>query len=342
MGWHLDLDHADPERAPGLLRAVGTSLVALTILLVVGTVGFVLIEEWTVLDALWMVVITLSTIGYGEVHELSQAGRLFTLLFIVAGIGVATRGLSDIARYVAEGGLVADLLQRRHWREVQRMRDHYIVVGYGRLGREIVADLLHDGAQVLVIDLDPADLPEGVGQIVGDATHDDVLLDAGIQRARGLAIATPSDAVNVYITLSARQLHATLQITTRIEDDNAQTKAIRAGANGVLMPYHISGARMAQGLLRPGASMFVDHATTRHFDDLLIEDVILPQTTELSGPLRDLDLPHRHGVIVVAVCHAGDDHLTTPEPDMTLGPGDTLVVVGPPPKVKAFADHTRR
>lgn len=322
----------------GLVRAMGGTVAALVGLVVVGTAGYALVEGWSLVDSLYMTVITVTTIGFGEVRPLSEAGRAFTIVYILLGVVIASRAVADVARYVAEGRLAEDVRTRRARRELSRMHQHFIVVGYGRLGKEIVADLLHHGADVVVIDKEEADLlPPGVRLIVGDATLDETLLEARVDRARGLAVATPFDPVNVYITLTARQMNAQLFIHTRAEEDAAAAKARRAGANSVIMPYQIGGARMAQAMLRPGASAFVEHVTHRHFDDMHLEDVLVGGgPTALTGSLRELGLRARHGVSVVAIQRAGESGLIYPDPDTVVAPGDTLVVVGEPERVRAF------
>lgn len=326
-----------PPRSTGLVEALTVPMLLVNGLLVVGTVGYMTIEGWSLLDAAWMVIITLSTIGYGEIHPLSPEGRVFTLAFIVAGIGVAGRAVSDIARHLAREHFAYDLLDRRHRRELQRMHDHYVVVGFGRLGREVVADLQHHGREVLVIDTElPDPVPPGVRFLHGDATLDATLEQAGLQRARGLAVATASDPLNVYITLSARQIAPLLPIATRIEDEHAAEKARRAGATSVLLPYHLSGARMSSAMMRPGSSTFVEHASTRHFNDLHLEDVVVGDDPRFHGTLRQLDLRNVHGITVVAVRPRGSELLEDPDPDRRTVAGDTLVVVGPPARVKAF------
>ena len=317
-------------------------LLVLNLLVIVGTLGFMIVEGWSLLDALYMTVITMTTIGFGEVQPLSSAGRWFTVAFILTGIGLATGALSTVARYVSDGRLVEEVRARSARLELNAMRNHDIVIGYGRLGREIVLDLIHHGSEVLVIDLEPIeDLPEGVSQLVGDGTLDVTLREAGIEHARGLAIATPMDAVNVYITLSARQLNVELIIQTRVEDDGAAVKARRAGADGVVMPFHIGGGRIAQALLRPHASAFVDRATQRHFDDLHLEDVLVGANEAFHGPLRDLDLRNSHGVSVVALQRLSEEGLIYPDATTVVHEGDTLVVVGSPEKVRGFAEDAR-
>lgn len=336
MGWMLRVGEGKASRFT-LFRAVMKSVMMLNLLLLLGTAGFMLVEGWSLLDALFMTVITLSTVGYGEVQPLSDAGRVFTVLFIIISLGIATRALSELARYIAEGRLVQDVKARRARGELDAMKQHDIVIGYGRLGREIVADLLHHGREVLVVDRDAVEgLPAGVRLLIGDATLDDTLRDAGVEHARGLAIATPGDAVNVYITLSARQLNPKLVIQTRVEDEGAAIKARRAGATGVVMPYHIGGSRMAQALLRPQSSAFVDHATQRHYDDLHLEDICIGQNPGMHGKLKDLHLRRAYGVSVVAVQRLGHDGLEYPDADTEVTEGDTLVVVGTPRDVAEF------
>lgn len=335
--WTVRADELPRGGSP--LASVGPVLLALTGLLALGTAGYVLVEGWPVLDALYMALITITTIGYGETRPLSDAGRLFTIVYILLGLALATRGLQELARYVSDGRLAADVRVRRARRELHAMQGHFIVVGYGRLGREIVADLLHHGAEVVVVDLvDVPALPDGVRLIVGDASRDEVLLEAGVERARGMAVATASDAVNVFVTLSARQLAPALAIQTRVEGEESVGKARRAGANGIVLPFHLGGSRVAQMLLRPGSSAFVEHATRREFSDLHLEDVRLGVDTTLDGTLRDLELRTRYGIIVVAIQRADAADLIYPHADTRIAAGDTLVVVGPPDEVRRFVE----
>lgn len=218
------------------------------------------------------------------------------------------------------------------------MKDHYLVIGYGRLGREIVADLLSHRMTVVVVDPQPpADPPpDAVTLVTGDATHDAVLQAARIDSARAVAIATPSDAVNVYLTLTCRQLNPRLFITVRIEEESALERARRAGADRILQPYHLAGQRMAQAMLRPRSSLFVEHALHSRYDDMLLDDVDIVAGSPARGPFPKLPTS-RFGVIAVAVSSAGTATLRMPSDDLVLGEGDTLVVVGPPDKVRAFA-----
>lgn len=304
----------------------------------VGVVGYRLLEGWTWLEAFWMVGITLTTIGYGEVHPLSDAGRWFTLGLILVGVSVASYTLGEFTRYVVDGELQRALDERRWRARMERMRDHHVVIGFGRLGREVAQELRHSGVPVVVVEHAPDLVAQaesrGFVTVRGDATLDDTLRVAQIDAARGVAIATSSNATNVFLTLSVRQLNPDALILTRVDDDETARKAKRAGANHVLSPQGIGGAHMAHALLRPNARAFLDLATSRHFRDLEIEDV---RCARAAVPLRDLRISERFGVLVVAIRRPDGALHAVPLPDDLLGAGDVAVVLGRPDQVRSFA-----
>lgn len=341
MRWVLHTSQADISPGRAFWRAVAVPLALLNALVAVGTIGYIAIEGWSWLDALWMAVITLTTIGFGEIHPLSDAGRLFTLAYILIGLGVFTRGIASAARYVADGELTRSVVARRHRQEMSRMEQHYVVVGYGRLGREVVDDLRAQGAPIVVIDLKAPENPvHGVRYIVGDATQDETLHEAAIGRARGVAIATPNDAINVFVTLSIRQLAPDLPIHTRAEDERTARKAMRAGATGVLLPFQIGGRRMAHALLRPGSTAFVEHLTSAAVRDIGLEDIIIEAGAPACGrTLRELDPRARWRVLVAATRPAGSQTVALPDPDTALQAGDMLIAIGHPEDVARFVEE---
>ena len=305
-----------------------------------GVAGYHQIEGWNLSDSLWMVIITLTTIGYGEVKPLTEEGRLFTLLVIIGGVSTGTYTLGKVTRYVIEGGLIEDLRSERTRRKMKKLNDHYIVVGLGRLGREVIAELTHAGRAVVGIDTLPERIEQTEGLrlgIVGDGSSDSVLTQAAIERARGMAIATKSSAINIYVTLSARQLNPDLHILTRVDDEGADEKALRAGADEVIRPYGISGTRMAQGLLRPHAANFVDLAIGRSFGDFALEDIAIGKQDEYHGKLSDLDIPKKHRVMVIAIRKAEGQLLTAIDKDTLLDENDVAVVIGRPADIGTFA-----
>jgi len=323
-----------------LLQKLRYALLGLGLMLVLSTTGYMLIEGWSAFDSLWMVIITLTTIGYGEVHPLSNAGRAFTLAMITVGFGLVTYTFAQLTRYVVEGGLRHDLVERRRRIRMERLEDHVIVVGYGRLGREVGDELISRGVPACVIEQKEEvaeEIPPPAVSICGDGAHDDILLKAGIERARGIAIATPQSTTNVYLTLAARQLAPSISIVTRVDDPDAIEKARRAGADRLVQPYGVGGTRMAHALIHPESSAFVENVITRHDRNLELQDVpVGAEARAWHGSLRELSVRQRSGVLVVAIRRDDGTFLTAPDPETQVGPGDVLVVVGRPEDVKRF------
>ena len=320
-----------------------------------GATGYRLIEGWGWLDSMWMVVITLTTIGYGEVHSLSDLGRLFTMGLVLFGIGVGTYTLGQVSQYLLDGEFIAELQARRRRRIMSELNDHVIVIGHGRLGREVTAELIHCGRQVVVIEPHPE--AQGVAHhgieptllIEGDGSDEELLERAAIGRAQAIAVVTGNDPTNIFVTLTTRQMNPRLHIVTRVDDVRSVDKALRAGADAVINPYGISGVRMAQGLLHPHAAQLLDQAIGRGNQEFQIEDVQIGDVPSYHGPLGALDIPGRHGILLLAVRSSDGDLRTNLDRHTSLGPGDIAVVVGRPSDVRDFAraamgldDRTKR
>jgi len=327
-----------------LVQQLRWVLALFLLVLVGGTAGYQIIEGWRWLDALWMVVITLTTIGYGETHPLSDAGRLFTMGLVISGVGLSAYAVGQLTRFVVDGELARTLAKRRRRRQMHALSGHYIVVGLGRLGREVAAELHHRGYQVVAIEV-AAPTPDEhrylTMRLAGDGSSDELLREAAIDRAQGVAVATGSDATNIFVTLSARQMNPDLHIVTRVDDEGSVQKALRAGANAVINPYGISGARMAQGLVHPHAAQLVDRAIGRAHAEFQIQDIAIGVAPAYNGPLGELRLPERHKVQVLAVRKPGGELITNLDRDTTLDPGDIAVVVGRPSDIRALADAAR-
>ncbi len=326
-GVHLILSHL---RAP---------LVALGAVSCVGTLGYRFLEGWSWLDSAWMVAITLTTIGYGEVHPLSPEGRLFTIGLIAVGVGVATWALGQATGYALSGDLQREFAAARQERRLEALKGHMVVAGYGRTGQEVAADLAHAGVVVVVIDLnaDACEAARAAGHLAvqGDATSDSILRTAGVERAVGLAATSANDAVNVFVVLSARQFSKSLRILARVDHAENEAKARHAGADGVVRPHAIGGTTLANGLLRPGTAAFVELALARGYHDLSVEDVLV-RAAGYVGRVDALRLQERHRVLVVAIQRADGAFSTLPAPEAHVHEGDTLVVMGRPPDIHAL------
>ncbi len=319
---------------------------AFFVVIVGGTCGYRFIGGWSWLDSIWMVVITLTTIGYSESQPLSDVGRLFTLGLIFAGVGLTAFSISQFTRYFLDGELAARLKLRRRKRIMERLQGHYVVIGLGRLGREVCEELRHRGYTLVAVDKEHADEDAAFASdvamyITGDGTSDNVLKAAAIERAAGVAVATGSDATNIFVTLSARQLNPDLHIVTRVDGAASVDKAIRAGANLVVDPFGIIGARMAQGLVHPNAAQLMDRVVGRRHEEFEIEDIAIGSATEYHGALGDLDIPTRHKVQLLAVRRPDGEMVTTLDRTTELRAGDIAIVVGQRSDIRAFSSAVR-
>ncbi len=317
-------------------RELRLPLILLLTLSVVGTAGLHFIEGWTWIESLWMVAITLTTIGFGEVHPLSDAGRLFLLAFMLVGVGIGGYAVAQLTGYVVEGGFAREMAARRRRRMLESFQDHFIVVGFGRLGREVAHDLHHAGHRVVIIESNAENIEEArkFGIVIhADGSSDAALHEARIHAARGIAVATPHSPTNVFVTLSARQLNPKLYIIVRIDEADAESKALRAGADAVLSPFATSGSRMAHKLLHPHAADLLDRILTRNYEDLSVMDV--PIGAAMVGTLHDLEVRERFGIVVLAVRRADGVLHTVP---LDLRPGDMAVVAGDPYRIEQFRE----
>jgi len=293
-----------------------------------------------------MTVITVTTVGYREIHPLSRAGEAFTALLLIGGVGTALYAFTLFATLVVEGGLHVTLEQRRIRRMIDQLRDHFIVCGYGRIGSVIAEAFLGEGVPFVVVDRDPERVQEVVARgmlgVEADASREEVLTRLGIDRARGLIAAVGTDAENVYAVLTARVLAPNLFIIGRAETEDAGRKLVRAGANRVLSPYQIGATQMAQTALRPAVVDFVQLATSSGSLELAMEQVAVAPASELNGrSILDANLRQRYSVIVVGVQRSGGQLEFNPSPDVVMRAGDVLVVLGRPSNLKDLENLAR-
>lgn len=298
-----------------------------------GPVGYMLIEGWNALDAVYMTVITITTVGYGEVHPLSTAGRVFTIGLILVGVGTFFYAATLFMSLLVGG----ELFERRRTRRLSRMlddlRDHYIVCGFGRIGGIIANEFARQGAPFVIIERNAERMHRAIERgylaVAADASNEDVLRRVRIDRARGLIAAVSTDAENVYAILSARLMRPDLFIVGRAESDDARAKIKRAGADRVISPYHLGGLQLAQTALRPAVVDFVELATSSENLDLNLEQVHIGDESPLIGrSLIEAGLRQKYGVVVVGIRRA-DGHMDfNPEPDAAMRAGDDLVVLG--------------
>ena len=301
-------------------------------ILLLGSLGFVWLEGWSFFDGLYMTVTTLTTVGYGEVHPLSHTGRIYNMLLILAGMGVMLYIVTSLARVVVEGEIRQALGKRKLLTRIKKLKGHYIICGFGRIGEIIARQLKERGIPLVVVENNPEHVSRleesGYSFVAGDATREEVLQEAGIERASGLVAVVHSDADNVYITLTARSLKPDLYIVARAEERGAEQKLKRAGADKVESPYEIGGRKMAYAILRPTVTTFMELAMAEGVD-LSMEEVAVEPTSPLIGlALKDSGIRRDLDIIVVAIKRASGEMLYNPTPDTQIEGEDTLVVLG--------------
>jgi voltage-gated potassium channel len=302
-------------------------------MLSVGTLGFVLLEGYSWFNAFYMTLITISTVGYQELKPLSQTGRIFNSFVILFGVSTMFFAVGAITQTLIELGLEDSFGRRRTKRMVDKMEYHVIICGFGRVGRSAASELRRAGVPFVVVDRSEERVngatQAGMVAMLADATRDENLRAAGINRARGLIAALAKDADNLFVILSAKTLNPGLTVVTRAAEEDAEEKLRRAGADTVFVPYSTTGHRLAQALLRPHVSQFLDFATKNIGLDVAIEQVrVAPETLIVSKTLRELQARRELGVILLAVRKSNGEMIFNPPGDLEISAGDFLIVMG--------------
>ena len=305
----------------------------------VGTAGYHFLQRWPWSDGLYMTVITMTTVGYGETRELTQLGRVFTMLLVVTSIGIAGYAISTVAAYVVEGEFNRVFRGRKMDNRIARMRDHIVLCGAGRTGLEIAQELYKTLTPFVIIEKDEEALQhlkflKEIPYLQGDATRDSVLKRSGIERAQGLLAVLPNDQANVFLVLTVRALNPDLRIISKLREDNNHQKLLRAGADAVVQTQAIGGLRMASMMIRPSVVTFLDKMLRVTGETLRVEE--LAATAPMQGKtLGQLNLNERSGLLVVALQRPDEQEYSfNPQPETELSEGDVLIVIGSPRQVR--------
>lgn len=315
-----------------MIRRVVSVLFWLSIVTVFGTVGYRVIEGWSWIDSLYMAVITLSTVGFGEVAALSPSGRAFTIALIVLGVGSAFYLIAMLAELVVGGKLRDTLRKEFRMRRMERKQGHVIVAGFGRFGRAVVDELLRAERQLVIVDPNDGLADEfeqrDLAYLVASASLDETLLKAGIKGAAAIVAATPSEAENVFITLGARELNPEIFIHARCESESGARRLRRAGANHLTAPFQMGGARAAASILRPAVVDFLEIVSPRSGLEIDLEEIRVAASSSLEGrSVGELE-DTRDRFRVVAVKHPGDEIVIVPDAETPIVADDVLVVIG--------------
>jgi len=315
------------------IRHLRFSLSILVGVIGLGTLGYVLIEGWSGFDALYMTVITLATVGFKEVHELSPTGKLFTILLIIFGAGIIAYSIGSLIQIMVEGQLRRILGRKKLEQQINKLSGHYIVCGYGRIGTLICREFAAKPIPFVVVEKDPVLCEklsdDGILFVRGDATDDETLMAAGILRAKGLITAVTSDTENVYITLTARGLNPDMFILARSGEEASEKKLRRAGASKVISPYTIGASRMAQAVLRPSVVDFIEIATAGRNLELQLEEIrVAPDSALVGKSLIDSGVRKDLGIIIVGIKQGDGQMLFNPAPATLIKAGDVLITLG--------------
>jgi voltage-gated potassium channel len=316
---------------PPLNFVIIVALLAFTI--AAGTVGFELIEGWSFMDALYMTIITIATVGYQEIRPLGDAGRIFNMILIFFGLGTTTYVAASVVRFMVEGRIRAIMGRRRLDKKIDRLQGHYIICGYGRIGRILCRTLKQRPVDLVVIERSP-DLISVMEQdrtlfVQGEATSEEVLQRAGIERAKGLVAVLATDTDNVFLVLTARQLAPQLMIIARASREEAKSKLRAAGANIVESPYEMGAFRLAQRIMRPAVTSFLDSAFSDARKDIQMEELVVSNSSPLAHlSLKDSGIRQNFNLIIIAIKKADGVMLFNPSFEAVILPGDTVIAVG--------------
>ena len=295
-----------------------------------GSLGYMIIEGWNLLDSVYMTIISITTTGYREVYPLSQLGKMFTLLIIILGVVTIAYAGGRLAQLFVESYLFR---RRKMVKQLSTLENHYIICGYGRMGKKICQELQENNASFVVVEKDPAEIENLRTRdylfVEGDATDDDILTQAGIKKAKGMVAVLHTEAENVFTTLSSRALHPKIFIVARAVEEETESKLLKAGANRVVKPYEIGGHRMTQVLLRPGVVDFIDIIAREKRIDLHIEEIEVKDGSILVGQtLAQSPIRNKLNIIIVAIFQADGKVTYNPQSNTVIQKDNKLIVIG--------------
>ncbi len=316
------------------LRRVWSAFLALGVIGAMGVLGYIFLEGWTFMEALYMTVITLTTVGYREVRELDTTGQLLTMFLLITGVGTLFYAAVSSVELAVEGAVRGYFQRRRMRARINKLNEHYVLCGFGRVGRQVAREFALDGVPFVVIDQDPEKVEECVAEgylaILGEASDDAVLEEVGVGRARGLVAAVDSDADNVFVVLSARKMNPDLHIVARASSDESAAKLGIAGADRTLSPYAVGGRRLASLATQPLIVDFLDIVTRgRKGIEFRLEEFDVPKESPLANrTIGELKIGDKTGAMILAILSKEGKFDTTPSARDTIHPGDTLIVLG--------------
>ncbi len=325
-----------------IYQKLGLIIVLIILVIFGGTAGYQIIEGWTFIEALYMTIITISTVGFKEVGQLSGTGRIFTIFLILGGIVVITGGISLIFSSIIEGTFGEIIRRQRMEKKLAKIKSHFIICGYGAVGEDVVNEFIRAKQPFLLIEKDKGildkllkDFPDTI-YIIGDATDDEILRSAQIKKAKGVLAVLGKTADNLYICLSARSLNANLRIIARVIESESIDKLKKAGADYVFSPEKIGGIRLAAAALRPAVTSFLDTIIRGEYLDLILDEVEVQEHSSIvRKTLKESEISKNIGIIIPAIKSANMDKLIfNPSSETKINPNDILIVFGSSDQIK--------
>lgn len=324
-------------------KTIRLGILLLFLILTSGTLFYWLHEQYPLIDAFFMTIITISTVGFGQIHPLSDIGKLFTSGLIIFSLGGLAWVGSNLARFIFDGELKEYLKTYRVDKKIMKLKDHTIIVGYGRNGEQAAMELKDSGVDFVIIEKRENVLArirddESLLYIRGDATHEETLFQARIEHAKALVATTPNDADNVFVVLTARSINPALKIISRASEMESITKLRRAGATNVIMPERIGGQRMAKLVTQPDVVEFIEYILLQKSRDVSLEEISCTHmaTCFVNKALKTLRAKDTSGINIVGIKISGAKYVFNPDPELTLSRGDQLFVLGSPSQIKEF------
>lgn len=319
----------------------------LTVIILTGTLGYSTLEGWSLLESLYMTIITLSSVGFMEVHPLSNTGRIFTMVLILCGSGVLIYGISVITAFVVEGELTDVLRRKKMDKKIESYKGHYIVCGADQTGRYVIDELIKTKKDFIVIEKDP----EKVGRLMkedilcleGDATHDAILQKAGIQRAKGFITALHSDAENIFVVITAKRLNPSLRVISKAVEEESEQKIRMVGADSVVMPSYIGGLRMVSEMIRPSVVNFLDIMLRSKDRTIRVEEIDIPEGSSFAGKdLEHAGILDMEGVTIVALKdRKKDSYIFNPSRKTILTKDHLIIVMGDIDLIRSITERAK-
>ncbi len=333
------------RRFASLMRPMRLPISLILLQYCIGTLGYMLIENYTFLEAIYMITITVATVGYTEVHKLSDNGRIFTIFFIITNIGIFAYSISSITSFFISGEAVNILKDYRIKTKISKMKEHVIVCGYGRIGSQVCQELRDEQMPFIIIEnnekvIDLIRNRKDTLFLQGDATKDEILVEANIHKAKALITTLPEDASNVFVALSARQLNPKLLIISRASTESAFNKLRHAGCDHVILPERIGGTQMASVVMRPDTVEFIEILLSKDGASIFFEEIsadrIIPKMHK--NTIRELDIRNETGANIIGLKYANGEYCINPSPDQIIPEGSKIIILGTHEQMKIFSE----